>query len=206
MYASGHPPTGGNLGFIKSIDGGMTWQRLALSGQVDFHAIAVSPANPEVIYAFDVMSVRVYKSQDGGVSWKALEGKGLSEVIQLAADPKDPVVVYAAADQGLYVSRDGGSTWTPAEQIKGVAVLSIAIHPKQSDIFYALVYKKGLFKSTDGGKSWAQATMGISAEGVQHIALDPADPSVLYVASSSQIFISHDGGASFQAFALQRVD
>ena len=39
FFASGHPSTGGNVGFLKSIDGGATWNHISdgLDGPVDFH-------------------------------------------------------------------------------------------------------------------------------------------------------------------------
>src|SRR3989338_507722 len=45
VYTSGHPTTGGNLGFQKSEDGGFTWRKISdgFDGAVDFHAMSVSP-------------------------------------------------------------------------------------------------------------------------------------------------------------------
>lgn len=55
VYASGHPSTGGNTGFIKSNNGGLTWQKVSdvLNPPVDFHAIAISDSNPNILYGFD---------------------------------------------------------------------------------------------------------------------------------------------------------
>ncbi|TYR37198.1 hypothetical protein FY036_00195, partial [Mesorhizobium microcysteis] len=51
-FGSGHPPEGGNLGFIVSTDGGATWTQRSpgANGPVDFHQLAVSPVDPEIIY------------------------------------------------------------------------------------------------------------------------------------------------------------
>jgi hypothetical protein len=56
LYASGHPSTGGNMGLVKSTDGGQTWQSVSsvLDPPVDFHAMAVSRSNPNVIMGFEV--------------------------------------------------------------------------------------------------------------------------------------------------------
>jgi hypothetical protein len=51
IYTSGHPKSGGNLGVMKSVDGGMIFERifLGLSGEsVDFHSMIISPANPHI--------------------------------------------------------------------------------------------------------------------------------------------------------------
>lgn len=68
LYASGHPPQGGNLGLVTSRDRGATWQQLYRGGgeAVDFHALTVSPVDTNLIYG-------VYKdlqmSRDGGRNW-----------------------------------------------------------------------------------------------------------------------------------------
>lgn len=52
LMASGHPPAGGNLGFIVSADGGRSWVKRSdgVGGPVDFHQLTVSTANPSVLY------------------------------------------------------------------------------------------------------------------------------------------------------------
>ncbi|MGH6893726.1 MAG: hypothetical protein ACREEP_15870, partial [Dongiaceae bacterium] len=52
LYASGHPAGGGNLGFIRSRDGGRSWTQLSpgAAGTADFHNMAASPAEPKTTY------------------------------------------------------------------------------------------------------------------------------------------------------------
>ena len=71
FYASGHPPGGGNLGVVVSRDRGRSWQRIAddAGAPVDFHAMDVSRADPQVIYG---MYKGLQVSRDGGgpgASW-----------------------------------------------------------------------------------------------------------------------------------------
>lgn len=49
FYSSGHPPTGGNLGFQVSENQGEDWLQISMPG-VDFHALAIAPSNPNVFY------------------------------------------------------------------------------------------------------------------------------------------------------------
>ena len=67
-FASGHPATGGNLGFIASKDGGANWEQVSpgLDGPVDFHQLDVSPADSLVVYG---VYGNVQRSADGGQSW-----------------------------------------------------------------------------------------------------------------------------------------
>src|SRR3546814_20591154 len=50
LIASGHPGRGtpgelgeGNLGIIRSSDGGMTWKPVAFNGEKDFHVLTAGP-------------------------------------------------------------------------------------------------------------------------------------------------------------------
>jgi photosystem II stability/assembly factor-like uncharacterized protein len=68
LYASGHPAGGGNMGVILSEDGGKTWQQLSpgAQGPVDFHAMTISRADPNVIYGLYVHGGGIQVSRDGG--------------------------------------------------------------------------------------------------------------------------------------------
>ena len=74
LYASGHPATGGNTGLIKSSDGGETWELVSnvIEPPVDFHAMAVSKHNPEMIIGFDSAARGLFKTTDGGETWETL--------------------------------------------------------------------------------------------------------------------------------------
>ncbi len=117
FYASGHPSAGGNLGFITSTDGGVTWKQLSKGarGPVDFHQMDVSKADPSVIYG--VYSGVVQVSRDAGTTWQMV-GPAPDGMIALAAGAKSADAVYAATNTRLEVSRDGGKTWQPAYLLK----------------------------------------------------------------------------------------
>ncbi|AMG83176.1 hypothetical protein D8M34_13185 [Microbacterium sp. HSID17254] len=114
LYASGHPGKNspghfgsGNLGLIRSDDGGDTWQNVSLAGEADFHDLTVSPRDPNRIYVnnFGI----VHRSDDGGHSWN--NGAGI-DAWDILVDPADPDVIYATTSTGLHISRDGGRTFT----------------------------------------------------------------------------------------------
>ncbi len=87
LYASGHPASGGNLGFIISIDGGKSWAKLAdgVGGPVDFHQMDVSKADPKVIYG---LYGGLQRSADGGRSWSKV-GPAPDGLIDIAASGQD---------------------------------------------------------------------------------------------------------------------
>jgi hypothetical protein len=112
MYSSGHPQTGGNLGFRKSIDGGQTWQTISSVTNpmpVDFHAMAASAADENLIYGSPGSGNDIYITYDEGNTWERLSPP--ARTISLAAHPSDPNIVYAGTLDGLFVSSDQGRSW-----------------------------------------------------------------------------------------------
>ena len=75
MYSSGHPKTGGNLGFRMSDDNGNSWKTISKvkDTPVDFHAMAVSKSNPNIILGFDSAGRGLFKTTDSGRAWESLE-------------------------------------------------------------------------------------------------------------------------------------
>ncbi|MDC8011580.1 WD40/YVTN/BNR-like repeat-containing protein [Tahibacter soli] len=122
-------------GVFKSLDGGTTWThasngmpRVGGTGtsHYDVLALAISHANPQVLYAATVkltdlpLAGAVYKTTDGGANWTAqTTGIAGQDVRALFVDRNDPTgnTVYAATGGGstdpggVYRTTDGGATW-----------------------------------------------------------------------------------------------
>ncbi len=103
----------------KSTDAGKTWNKLSNGfpgGELGRIGIAVSPANPDVVYAIVEADGEVgglYKSTDRGASWNKMNNHKTSSAQyyqELVADPKDPDVVYLPETYTRY-SIDGGKTF-----------------------------------------------------------------------------------------------
>ena len=131
---------GSTHGLFRSTDGGDNW-RLVYGGgsESTTHAIAIDPANPDVIYAANGVSGRngvewsrgqVQRSTDGGDTWTTLgrdgplakAAVGGANWVTLAIDPGSPLAahrghrrVYLCGQSGFFVSEDGGDTWTNLE-------------------------------------------------------------------------------------------
>lgn len=191
FWVSGHPRTGGNMGVRQSTDGGFTWEAIGLAGQVDFHAMAVSPADPARLWGAFRGSIQ--SSADGGRSWERVSAAP-GTVQSLAGDPRDARVVYAATGEGVFASRDAGATWSAFASAPAVAV---AFHPADASVIYA-ASASGVLKSTDGGATWSRTRLDPGGSPVGFLAIDAKDPSVVVAATyATGIYKSADSGATW---------
>ncbi len=198
FFSSGHPARGGNIGFQKSVDGGMTWKQISqgLGGPVDFHAMTVSFANPDVVYGF--FGGKLQRSTDGGKNWEY--AKGAVSPISLSSDPIHENVVYASTQSGVRMSKDRGDSWeSVSPQLEGGAVSTFALQP--TDVTYALAFSEqlgGLGKSMDGGTTWQGIRERFGESAVLYLAFSTVDPEVVYVlTNSNSIYKSTDRGESW---------
>lgn len=195
FFSSGHPAAGGNIGFQKSTDGGRSWQRISpgLGGPVDFHAMTVSPANPNIVYGF--FAGKLERSEDGGQTWEY--AGGVVHPISLTAHPLREDVLYAATQNGVQVSENSGDSWKSlSPELDGGAVSVIAFHPK--DESYALVFSErlgGLGRSTDGGVSWQRVAEDFGGGAVLYLAFSSVEPEGVYaLTSAGMLYKSVDRG------------
>lgn len=198
FYSSGHPSSGGNLGVQKSEDGGYTWEKISngTKGPVDFHAMAISPANPSIFYGW--YGGKLQRSSDAGETWEIIESS-LSEVVSLKAAIDDPSKVFAATSKGFLVSADQGKTWTSASsQLDGTLVTALATHPSDPNVLFSFSDPLGLAKSLDGGVTWEKILQDFGTDLVMHIAFSPTSPDIIYlITKSNTLYKSSDGGGTW---------
>jgi photosystem II stability/assembly factor-like uncharacterized protein len=195
LLASGHPATGGNMGFIVSTDGGVTWSQRSpgASGPVDFHALTVSRADSRVIYGL-YGSIQV--SRDGGTSWE-VTGPAPERTIDLAASALEVDTLYAGTAAGLAVSKDAGATW----QMWGDPVPLTMVETAPSGKIYAFYAGVGLIVGEKDGTGWKLLSGDLGAHDFLHFAVDPADERHLVaVTQDSLILESRDGGSQWEQF------
>lgn len=203
MVASGHPGEGYHSpnprGVIMSRDRGRTWQPLTLEGVADFHALALSPADGDTLYGWNVgTNPGLYRVSLRNGTWRRLEARGLAEVFSLAAHQVEAQTVVAGTRNGLLVSRDGGQSWAHlGSDLRGVTVTAVAFHPENPKVLlaYAVRQELRLIQSVDGGLTWASLGLFLGREDtVSDVALHRA-PGIIYLATfSSDVYRSADGG------------
>ena len=201
----GRPSTlyaGGWGSVAKSLDSGATWIRL-LGGATVYTSVVVDPTSPDTVYAgFD--SGRIARSVDGGASWVYGETDAIpGDVTALAIDPRVPSTVYAATRLGrlrggLFRSSDSGRTWSPVRGIEVGTVNALAVAPGPAPMLFAGALAQGVL-SSENGLSWRESNSGLNAVRVTAVAVDPFDPSVLYVSRGDLgVSRSRNGGVTWK--------
>lgn len=195
FFTSGHPSSGGNLGFQKSEDGGVTWKKVSngVNGPVDFHAMTVSPINPNLIYGW--YQGNLQRSEDRGKTWEIINRD--LQARYLAADSQDENTAYAATPRGVMVSKDTGITWASlSPELEEGAASIIVVHPKDAKIFLVFSEALGGFgKSADGGKTWKKVNELFGGEAVYHLAFDKNQSEIVYaLTDKNSLYKSVDNG------------
>lgn len=201
LYAAGHDL------FRVSADGGATWQPVAhdLPG-TDIHAFAVSPDDPDRLYAF-VVSHGLLTSADGGRTWQRSGGDAPGDVTALVSAGGRPETLYLGSGRaGLLRSADGGRTWqrTPA-QPGSDGVYALALDPAAPATVYAGT-GGGLYRSADGGATWDK--LPFPGENAVAVATSLARPgrvlAIVVRNGRGLVYRSDDGGRTWGGGANER--
>ncbi|HWP37712.1 MAG TPA: hypothetical protein VNL18_09215 [Gemmatimonadales bacterium] len=156
-YIAGGPESG----LHRSMDGGATWtksQRGFPSEELGRIGLAISPANPDVVYAIvEAANQRggFYRSRDNGVNWERMSAFTTIGLYyqEIFADPKDVDRVYAM-DVRTMITEDGGRTFRPlGERNKHVDNHVVWIDPDDTD-HLLIGCDGGLYESWDRGQNY----------------------------------------------------
>lgn len=143
----------------------------------------------------------VWKTDDSGRTWMPLfDSQPTQSIGSLAVAPSDPQTIYAGSGEalqrpdlstgdGVYKSRDGGKTWQHLGLRDGQQISGIVVDPKDANRLFVAVLghpyganaERGVFRSVDGGATFSNVLFTDANTGAASIAMDPANPKVLYV-------------------------
>ncbi|UCH36245.1 MAG: hypothetical protein JSV65_07800 [Armatimonadota bacterium] len=120
-------------------------------------------------------------------------------VTDVAVPAEDPVVLYAIDEAGhLYQSRDGGSTaagWRPIDPGLPSPARAIAAGARVREVYAAC--DDGFYLSTTGGYGWRRLPVPNDGGRPVDIDVDPANPRIIYVATTKGVHRSVDFGEEF---------
>ena len=200
-----------------SVDGGTTWEALALFAGAGVPAIAARA--PQTMFAGNAFCfglspnlAEVVKSVDGGSTWNLALDSGWSGCSSVVVSP-DGSEVFARVDgfafKGTSESRDGGASWAALDTSgwpdTGSFAMVLAIDPNDPNLIYA-AEAGGIWASTVGGGHWRDISAGLPSPAYlaspdPSLVVDPASPTTLYVSTVGGVYRSLDRGASWSPFS-----
>lgn len=199
----------GNTSFRYSTDGGQTFEPatgLPASSAVNRYSVAVTPANPNLVYLLagkssDSGFLGLYRSEDAGQSFELMsdspniftyseigEGEGGQSWydMALAASPTDENYIVAGGIN-VWSSSDGGATWD---------IKSHWVHPSSWGYTHADIHSLdfygdelycgsdgGVFHSSDNGDNWTDLSVGLQISQYYRIAVSTTDSDRILVGS-----------------------
>ncbi len=181
----------------------------------------VSAHNPSVVYHG---MQYIFRSMDEGETWERIspdlsynnpEQQGelpfaipFATITALSESPFQFGLIYAGTDDGrVHVTKNGGETWT--EIIKGLPfnkhvsrlvaskydkeTVYLTLNGRRDDDFADYIYK-----SADSGQTWVDISANIPGGPINVIREDPTKDNILYVGSDLGVYVTLDGGNSWQ--------
>lgn len=175
-----------------------------LNGSGFQNVVAYSPfrdaaGKRPVVMGADIAGI--HRSLDGGRTWITSNvGLGNNHVASVMFSDTTAGKVYAATDTGIFVSTNFGQTWSKKAgavdfDANGVYLLpGYGEHPRPTGnllaqdnsgttkYLYAATATQGVKRSSDDGTTWERVSM--AGVRMRSVALDPANPDRLYVATA----------------------
>jgi len=168
----------------------------------------------------------VCRSDDGGKTWvksnQGMEQTAATHILMDPASPPEARVLYVAGfGRGVYKSVDGGVSW----KLKNTGITQHEpfvwrIIRDSKGTLYALVARRSedgsigtakdgaIYKSTDGAENWSSVEMPDDVNAPNGLAIDPAKPERLYLATWARamgvhgdgggVYLSEDGGKTWK--------
>jgi photosystem II stability/assembly factor-like uncharacterized protein len=192
----------GTVSVDRSLLGAYRWRGIGPNRGGRSIAVSGVKGRPREAY-FGATGGGLWKTIDAGNNWFPVTDGVLtsSSVGALAVAESNPDVVYIGMGEscirgnimpgdGVYKSVDAGKTWQHVGFRNVDAISKIRVHPTNPDIAYVAAFglyygpsdERGVFKTTDGGKSWRRVLFRDARTGAVDLAIDRANPNVLFAA------------------------
>ncbi|GEM_PF-2971263 len=176
--------TGNSDGLYKSVDSGVSWQRI-LTGVIPWET-AVSPRDHDRLIIGTTTGL--YSSTDGGANWD-FDRAGYIFCVKFNPLHPDTVIAYDNT-AGVLRSTNEGMSWNLISTQLPAGRNLLRIDPATPSRLYALANNasdtNAVYKSTNGGVTWV-AKHSID-RWMSDIALDQQDPANIWVAADPPDF------------------
>ncbi|MBK8247377.1 MAG: glycosyl hydrolase [Gemmatimonadetes bacterium] len=179
---------------LRSRDAGTTWEAISpdlTTNNKEHQSASGGPINN------DITGVEIYNT-----------------IFAISEDPKDARTLWAGSDDGrLHITRDGGRSWqeiTPPGMPALGTVENIDLSAHQDGRAWVAVQKfrmddhrPYIFRTDDYGRTWRAVTAGLpSGSPVRAVREDPAKDGLAYAGTEHGLFVTFDGGSSWQSLQL----
>ncbi|MBN1342840.1 MAG: hypothetical protein JXQ73_09190 [Phycisphaerae bacterium] len=191
-------------GLLKSTNGGRQWRQVngELPGVLLLQAycLAVDRSN----------GGRLYVNTYGGLhrfdrsteEWTYVQSDlGAVLLDSVAVAPSDANRLYVGTNQaGLWRSDDAAAHWISVLEEGPYSIPVLAVHPERPDVVWAGLISEdrqadpgGVLVTRNGGQRWTRILEDIESPDVYSLAVDPADPNVVYAGTTLGGFYRLDG-------------
>ncbi len=203
------------LAMLRSRDGGDSWTGITppehSGDNTAFSApYVLSPSDPTVLYGG---RSRIYKSLSEGDEWFATNSgaslDGYNPALSMAISALSPDTVYASTapiySRGrIFRTTDGGVDWIDITgNLPDRYPSDLSVDPNNAAVVYVSFSGFGsshLFKSTDCGEMWFDINGDLPDLPISAVTVDPLFPQVIYTGNDIGVYISPNGGATWEVF------
>ena len=210
---------------LATQDGGQNWKAISpdltagaqtpagRGGGPAISTLAPSPLKAGTIWA-GTSNGLIQLTQNGGRSWRNVTpAGGVGGISMIEAGHRDPAVAYAVvAGPRRFIFGSGavakGPTAVDTPHLTRVAPvgrlapwLRFPAGGARSAHGASGLPPPAIYRTFDNGRTWQPLTEGLPA-GVHAVREDPVNPSLLFAAADSGVFVSFDTGAHWQSLEL----
>lgn len=176
------------MAVYRTVNNGKDWLRVPLNTEIIGGATDLAMDSNQRILYVGTDNAGVFRLRDVGSSMIESGHLLLEEpVLDIVADSTGAGLAFVRTAWHLYRADNFGLTWSSVDNL-GSTPTALALADTQPTTIYVGTTDRGLLKSTDG-RTWATANAGLgllpgSRLQVDALAIDPAQPSVIYAATS----------------------
>ena len=155
----------------------------------------------------------LYRTTNSADNWTKISpqltdynGGRLGTLTTMAVAPTNSNVIYVGTDDShVWVSSDNGTTWNEISDGLPIRwVTRVAVDPTDENIVYVTFNglkwrdpQPHVFRSTNKGTTWSDISSNLPDAPVNAFAVDPIEPSRLYLGNDVGMYVSFNSGQSW---------
>lgn len=174
---------------------------------------AICPSDGDIMYAGNG---GIVKTVNGGDNWDLTIGGSLLDggnpvlSLDVSSNPDvvycgtAPTTLFGGSRSGFFVTQDGGTTFQDRTGILPDRYpMDVEVDPTDEATAYVVFSGFGsghVYKTTDYGVNWTDITGELPDIPTNAIVVDPDIPDHIYVGNDFGVYVSRDGGESWESY------